>query len=137
MIDSLEKRFSLLESGVKGTRTYDKIGTILNVTGLILESEGPEVTIGQVCTIISERHNLEMEAEVVGFKGNSVLLMALDSVHSIHPGCKVISRKTPIPFPQVMLCWEELSMVWEDRLMEKDPWFRRLGKDFILNLPIL
>ena len=40
MIDSLEKRFSLLESGVKGTRTYDKIGTILNVTGLILESEG-------------------------------------------------------------------------------------------------
>ena len=62
MIDSLEKRFSLLESGVKGTRTYDKIGTILNVTGLILESEGPEVTIGQVCTIISERHNLEMEA---------------------------------------------------------------------------
>ncbi|MEC7800102.1 MAG: FliI/YscN family ATPase [Verrucomicrobiota bacterium] len=99
MIDSLEKRFSLLESGVKGTRTYDKIGTILNVTGLILESEGPEVTIGQVCTIISERHNLEMEAEVVGFKGNSVLLMALDSVHSIHPGCKVISRKNSNSVP--------------------------------------
>ena len=99
MIDSLNKRFSLLESGIRGTRAYDKIGTIRNVTGLILESEGPEVTIGQVCTIVSERHNLEMEAEVVGFNENSVLLMALDSVHSIHPGCKVISRKNSNTVP--------------------------------------
>ena len=98
MIDSLNKRFSLLESGIRGTRAFDKIGTIRNVTGLILESEGPEVTIGQVY------HRLEyiiskMEAEVVGFNENSVLLMALDSVHSIHPGCKVISRKNSNSVP--------------------------------------
>ena len=93
MIDSLQKRFSLMENGVRGTRTVDKIGSIHKVTGLILESDGPEVTIGQVCTVSSERHNTEVEAEVVGFSGNNVLLMALDSIHLIHPGCKVISRK--------------------------------------------
>ena len=89
MIDSLQKRFSLMENGIRGTRTVDKIGTIHKVTGLILESDGPEVTIGQVCTVSSERHKTEVEAEVVGFSGNNVLLMALDSIHLIHPGCNV------------------------------------------------
>ena len=93
MIDSLHKRFSIMEDGVRGIRTVDKIGTIHKVTGLILESDGPEVTIGQVCTITSDRHKTEVEAEVVGFSGKNVLLMALDSIHLIHPGCKVISRK--------------------------------------------
>mgnify|MGYP001226642401 FL=1 len=82
-----------MEDGVRGVRTVDKIGTIHKVTGLILESDGPEATIGQVCTITSERHKTEIEAEVVGFSGENVLLMALDSIHLIHPGCKVISRK--------------------------------------------
>ena len=66
MIDSLHKRFSIMEDGVRGIRTVDKIGTIHKVT-LILESDGPEVTIGQVCTITSDRHKTEVEAEVVGF----------------------------------------------------------------------
>ena len=70
MIDSLQKRFSN-ENGI-GDSTVDKIGTIHKVTGLILESDGPEVTIGQVCTVSSDRHKTEVEAEVVGF-GNNVL----------------------------------------------------------------
>ena len=99
MIESLDERFAFMEDGIKGVRTYDKVGTVRRVTGLIIESEGPEVTIGQVCTVISERHGKEMEAEVVGFKENTVLLMALDSVHSIHPGCKVVSRKNSNSVP--------------------------------------
>jgi flagellum-specific ATP synthase len=93
VIDSLHERFSLIEKGVKGARTHDKIGTVRKVTGLIIESEGPEVCIGQVCSITSDRHKESTEAQVVGFQENKVLLMPIDSIHLIHPGCNVISQK--------------------------------------------
>ena len=67
MIDSLHDRFSFIEKSINGARTHDKIGTVKRVTGLIIESEGPEVCIGQICTINSERHNESTEAQVVGF----------------------------------------------------------------------
>ncbi len=93
MIESLDERFAFMEDGIKGVRTYDKVGTVRRVTGLIIESEGPEVSIGQVCSIESDRHEEKIEAQVVGFRDNFVLLMALDSVHLIHPGCKVSSQR--------------------------------------------
>ena len=93
MIESLDERFAFMEEGIKGGRTFDKIGTVHRVTGLIIESEGPEVSIGQVCSISSARHSQKIEAQVVGFRENTVLLMALDSVHLIHPGCKVVSKR--------------------------------------------
>ena len=57
MIESLDERFAFMEEGIKGGRTFDKIGTVRRVTGLIIESEGPEVSIGQVCSITSARHS--------------------------------------------------------------------------------
>ena len=93
MIESLDERFAFMEDGIKGVRTFDKVGTVRRVTGLIIESEGPEVSIGQVCTIESERHDEKIDAQVVGFRDNFVLLIALDSVHLIHPGCKVSSQR--------------------------------------------
>ena len=93
MIESLDERFAFMEEGIKGGRTFDKIGTVRRVTGLIIESEGPEVSIGQVCSISSARHSQKIEAQVVGFRESTVLLMALDSVHLIHPGCKVVSKR--------------------------------------------
>ena len=105
MIDSLHERFSFIEKGIKGARTHDKIGTVRKVTGLIIESEGPEVCIGQVCSITSDRHQETSEAQVVGFLENKVLLMPLDSIHLIHPGCNVISQKNSnsVPFGNALL----------------------------------
>ena len=99
MIESLDERFAFMEEGIKGGRTFDKIGTVRRVTGLIIESEGPEVSIGQVCSISSARHSQKIEAQVVGFRESTVLLMALDSVHLIHPGCKVVSKRNSNAVP--------------------------------------
>ena len=105
MVNSLADRFSLLQNGVRGVRTFDKVGIVRRVIGLVIESEGPEVSIGQVCSINSERTNDEIEAQVIGFRENTVLLMALSSVHLIHPGCKVISRRNSneVPYGSALL----------------------------------
>lgn len=88
-----------MEKEIRGVRAHDKIGTVRKVTGLIIESEGPEVSIGQVCTISSERYEEIVQAQVVGFQESSILLMALESVHLIHPGCKVSSKKNSNSVP--------------------------------------
>ena len=72
MIESLDERFAFMKDGIKGVRTYDKVGTVRRVTGLIIESEGPEASIGQVCSIISDRHKEKIEAQVVGYRENFV-----------------------------------------------------------------
>ena len=105
MVSSLSSRLSFLEDGIKGVRTFDKVGTVHKVTGLLIESEGPEASVGQVCTIISDRNDEKIDAQVVGFRKNIVLLMALNSVHLIHPGCKVVSKKNSnsVPFGPALL----------------------------------
>ena len=105
MVNSLSERFSLLQNGVRGVRTFDKVGVVRRVTGLVIESEGPETSIGQVCSITSDRSTEKIEAQVIGFRENVVLLMALNSIHLIHPGCKVISRRNSneVPFGPSLL----------------------------------
>ena len=105
MVNSLADRFSLLQHGIRGVRTFDKVGIVRRVIGLVIESEGPEASIGQVCSITSERTNEKIEAQVIGFRENIVLLMALSSIHLIHPGCKVISRKNSneVPYGRALL----------------------------------
>ena len=99
MVNSLSERFSFLQNGVRGVRTFDKVGVVRRVTGLVIESEGPETSIGQVCSITSDRSSEKIEAQVIGFRENVVLLMALSSIHLIHPGCKVISRRNSNEVP--------------------------------------
>ncbi|MDB3958267.1 FliI/YscN family ATPase [Opitutales bacterium] len=101
----MSERFSLLQNGVRGVRTFDKVGVVRRVTGLVIESEGPEASIGQVCSITSDRSAEKIEAQVIGFRENVVLLMALNSIHLIHPGCKVISRRNSneVPFGPSLL----------------------------------
>ncbi len=105
MVSSLSDRLSFLEDGIRGVRTFDKVGTVQKVTGLLIESEGPEASVGQVCSIISVKNNEEIDAQVVGFRKNVVLLMALSSVHLIHPGCQVVSKKNSnsVPFGPSLL----------------------------------
>jgi flagellum-specific ATP synthase len=69
-------------------------GKVNQVVGLIIESVGPAVSMGQICRIRSREGNREDKAEVVGFKENKVLLMPLGSMQGIAPGCEVIGDKS-------------------------------------------
>jgi len=74
--------------------SYDFIecsGKVSKVVGLTIESDGPEANIGELCRIISARDRKGIEAEVVGFKDNKVLLMPLGDMGGIGPGSTVVS----------------------------------------------
>jgi flagellum-specific ATP synthase len=70
------------------------IGTVKRAVGLVVESLGPPVSIGELCEIASKNRNeVSIPAEVVGFRDNYVLSMPLYKVHGVKLGDKVICRK--------------------------------------------
>ena len=64
-----------------------------NVIGLIVESCGPAARLGTVCDIHPRGAVRPIAAEVLGFRDNKVLLMPLEEMRGIGPGCLVTARQ--------------------------------------------
>jgi flagellum-specific ATP synthase len=66
-------------------------GRVSQVIGLVIESIGPNTSLGEVCTIKSKDGEDVCLTEVVGFKNNRVLSMALGDISHISPGCEIVA----------------------------------------------
>jgi flagellum-specific ATP synthase len=84
---------------VQETRVVRNQGRVIQLIGLVIESEGPLAAVGEICSIESARHDGSTLAEVVGFRNNHVLLMPLGEIHGIHPGSEVIALGTSLRVP--------------------------------------
>lgn len=81
--------FAELSSRVKDASIKGNFGYITRVVGLIIESRGPEVSIGEICLI--KNHDRSVRAEVVGFEDNKVLLMPIGDIEGVNPGARVMA----------------------------------------------
>ncbi|PRX33675.1 type III secretion system FliI/YscN family ATPase [Orenia metallireducens] len=90
MNDQLLSIDNLLKQ-LEGINTIKSFGKVKRVVGLIIESEGPNVHLGEKCLIQPKFSQELIQAEVVGFKDNTVLLMPLGEMNGIGPGCKVLA----------------------------------------------
>lgn len=69
-------------------------GKITQVIGLVMESQGPQANLGELCYVYSRRKGERpIPAEVVGFRNGSVLLMPLGEMKGFGPGCEVVATK--------------------------------------------
>jgi len=81
-----------LKSRLSSVPRYDKIGKITQVVGLVIESEGPQATIGEVCLLLDKNGNEVTKTEVVGFKDNNkILSMVLGATENIAPGMEIVA----------------------------------------------
>ncbi|MEN2766449.1 flagellar protein export ATPase FliI [Ornithinibacillus xuwenensis] len=77
---------------------YKRFGKVQRVVGIMIESIGPAVNIGEVC-YIHPTINLNKKpvlAEVVGFHDENIILMPYNEVTEIGPGCLVESTGKPL-----------------------------------------
>ena len=82
---------------IAGIDTYKRYGRVKQVVGLMIESQGPESSIGDLCLIhLNHRKKRVIQAEVVGFKGENVILMPYTSVNDISPGSLVEATSRPL-----------------------------------------
>jgi flagellum-specific ATP synthase len=76
------------------------IGSVKRAVGLVVESLGPPVSVGELCEIVgNDREEGSIPAEVVGFKDNFVISMPLYKVHGVKLGDKVVCRKKKASIP--------------------------------------
>ena len=71
-------------------------GRVVQVVGLVVESQGPDVRVGDLCSIRFRDSTRSLKAEVVGFRGDRVLLMPLGTLKDVGPGCDVLSMDRPL-----------------------------------------
>jgi flagellum-specific ATP synthase len=81
---------------VREARVTETCGRVVQLIGLVIESEGPVAAMGEVCRIQSACHDGNTLAEVVGFRNHHLLLMPLGEIHGIHPGSEVIATGAPL-----------------------------------------
>ena len=97
----------------------ESVGTLLRVTGLVLEAAGIRVPVGSVCEIRSEGQPTVL-AEVVGFNGDRCFLMPTGELHGLASGARVVPRPAPRVAPKFGV--------------ENHPW--RRSEDRSLHLPM-
>ncbi|MDD6216651.1 MAG: flagellum-specific ATP synthase FliI, partial [Roseburia sp.] len=92
MTNQFEKYAKLAE------KTYfNRLGKVVKIVGLTIESVGPEAKLNDLCRIIIDKEkNLTVMAEVVGFKEKRLLLMPFESVEGIGVGCIVENTGHPL-----------------------------------------
>ena len=80
-------------SAVQSMETVQMKGKITKVIGLVIESDGPSINMGELCYIYPRTNAPPLPAEVVGFRENRVLLMPLGEMQGIGPGSEVVSSQ--------------------------------------------
>lgn len=94
MID-LELDFNKLIGKVNNTSPIYSEGIVKKVIGLTIEVQGIKAFVGELCIIYNER-NTPVNCEVVGFRDEFVILMPLDELIGISPGCRVVPQHKPL-----------------------------------------
>ena len=71
-------------------------GKVRDVVGLTIEATGPAMRVGDFCSIRSKVDGLEIPVEVVGFRGDRILLMSLGDSRGIGPGDVLVPTHAPL-----------------------------------------
>ena len=71
-------------------------GRVAQIVGLVVESDGPAARMGEVCLIAADPNQQPIAAEVVGFRGDRLLLMPLGEMSGVMPGSEVVATGKPL-----------------------------------------
>lgn len=91
--------YDMYAERIDRVNTVKHFGKVTQVVGLVIESAGPAVSIGRLCTIENQEDGSQMKAEVVGFRDNRILLMPYGPISGITPGAIVTSTSDQLRIP--------------------------------------
>jgi len=86
LVERLERYRERISSSDRAVKVY---GSLVRTIGLVMEARGIHVAIGERCFVETESGRLG-SAEVVGFDGGRVLLMADGHADGLAPGARII-----------------------------------------------
>ena len=81
------------------TEPIKHIGVVSRVQGLLIESQGPQACVGELCRINLKNNSESIIAEVIGLNGSTVQLMSYSDIQGVKIGCEVIASGTMLSVP--------------------------------------
>jgi flagellum-specific ATP synthase len=66
-------------------------GTVKRAVGLVIESQGPAVSVGELCTLAGRAGEADTVLEVIGFRDSTILLMPLGPMPPVRAGDTVVA----------------------------------------------
>jgi len=96
--------FSRYQRALERISPIKVYGKVSEIVGLVVEGYGPAASIGELCALLPHG-NKPVIAEVVGFKQGKVILMPLENVQGLGPGCtiKSLGRKAAVKVGKSLL----------------------------------
>src|SRR6188768_573090 len=67
-------------------------GRVTRVVGLLIESDGPQARVGEVCEVRGGPDDEPLSVEVVGFQNGRLLSVPLGDTSGIRPGARLVAR---------------------------------------------
>jgi len=98
-MDYIETKIADYKRRIERFETIKVNGKVTDVVGLVIVSTGPNVSLGEVCSIVDQNGKHVCQAEVVGFKEGKVLSIPLGEVHKISPACEIIASGKNFAIP--------------------------------------
>lgn len=83
-------------TAIQGGELIRRIGKVSQFFGLVVEANGPDVFLGELCQIYSRSQTQPINAEVVGLRDGKVLLMPYGELRGIGLGSEVIATGQPL-----------------------------------------
>jgi flagellum-specific ATP synthase len=80
-------------------------GSLLGYNGLVVEANGPDAKIGELCDLDTGERDLAVRAEVVGFRDGRVLLMPFGHLRGVSVGARIraLGRTLQVPVGRAMI----------------------------------
>ena len=87
------------------TEPIKHTGVVCRVQGLLIESCGPQASVGELCRINLKGNAHSITAEVIGLDGKTVQLMSYEDIQGVEIGCEVIASgmRLSVPVGSVLL----------------------------------
>lgn len=91
--DSLKERLRGASAQIEQLDPIRRLGKVIDCVGLVVESDGPAASIGDLCEIESIE-GVGRLAQVIGFRNDRVLLMPLEEPEGLRPGATVRTKSS-------------------------------------------
>src|SRR5262245_41835169 len=79
--------------------TMPAYGRVARTVGLLIESNGPRVSVGTMCEVLSDDGAEPLPVQVVGFRDTTVLSVPLGDTVGVRPGDRIVARAGALAIP--------------------------------------
>ncbi|WP_411861398.1 hypothetical protein [Xanthomonas arboricola] len=94
-----------LTTAIQSACYVRRYGRVCAFNGLVIEADGPDARVGDLCEVMVSAEGRRVDAQVVGLRDGKLLLMPYGDIAGLAPGARVetTTRSLNVPVGNALL----------------------------------